>query len=116
MVAQREPGIVVEPLPDSRAAEDHVGEMIRKGHPFERLRPEVIRGQSGGQQSGKPASGLDGFGVRVHAEDLIAVSKKVSKVSAGTAARVEDFHARGDAPAKKLIEQIDIDRTELFQK
>src|SRR6202030_1702216 len=41
---------------------------------------------------------------------------KIDQVAAGAAPRIEDAHPRRDAPAQKLVEEVDVDRTELFWK
>jgi hypothetical protein len=94
------------------ATNDHIGEMVREGHSFQRLRPEVVWRQ----RWGETARGLHGPWVRVDAEDLVSRGKKVVKISTETAARIEDLHAGHDAAAQDLIEQVDIDLAELLSK
>jgi len=94
-------------------AENYVGEMVRKGHSFQGFHAEIVHGEGRRQGRGENARGRDGLRLCVHAKDFISRGEKVMKISTETAARIEDFHARRNAAAQELIEQVDIDLAEL---
>ena len=50
----------------------------------------------------------------VDGEYVAALSQEVDEIAAGTAPCVEDAHRRRDVSAQKLIEEVDVDLTELF--
>jgi hypothetical protein len=104
--------IVIAREVEHGAAENHVGEMVREGHMFQRLRAKVVWRQG----CGETARGCDGLRVRIRAEDFVSRGEKVMKVSAETAARIEDSHAGRNAATQELIEQVDIDVAELLSK
>jgi hypothetical protein len=69
-----------------------------------------MRGEGGGESAGL----CDGFVILVGGEDLVAFAEKVDEIAAGAAAGVEDSHAGHDVAAKKLVEEVDVDRAELL--
>jgi hypothetical protein len=59
------------------------------------------------------ARGLERARIRIYSEHFEALSEQIDDVSSRAAAGIEDPHSRRDTPAEKLIEQVDIDRSEL---
>ena len=57
---------------------------------------------------------LDGVGVVVDGEDLVAFAEEIDEVAAGAAAGVEDSHAGDDVAAEELVEEVDVDGAELL--
>ena len=71
-------------------------------------------GKAGAQRSSQASNAFDGARIAVGAENFVACAQQIDEVAAGAAAGIQDSHARGDAAAQQLIEQIDVDRAELF--
>ena len=57
---------------------------------------------------------LDGGGVLVGGEDLVAFAEEVDEIATGAAAGVEDTHAGVDVAAEELVEEVDVDVAELL--
>ena len=92
------------------AADDEIGKGIRKGHPFDGFVTEVACRNV----PRKAPNRRYGAGIGIDAKDLVAILKKVSQISAGAAAGVEDSRAGRNAAAEELIEEVDVDLAELF--
>lgn len=56
----------------------------------------------------------DGDRVLVCGEDFVAFVEEVDEIAASSAAGVEDPHAGGDVAAEELVEEVDVDLTELL--
>jgi hypothetical protein len=59
---------------------------------------------------------LDGDGIRVYPEYLIAGLEEVHQIATPSTPRVDDAHPRRDAASKQLIEQIDVDLAKAIAK
>src|ERR1700722_5767744 len=59
---------------------------------------------------------INGPRISVHAKNLIAFSKQIHQIASLPAARVEDPHPRRDTSPQKLVEEVDIDVSELALK
>src|ERR1019366_8472497 len=77
---------------------------------------KVVRGKRRCQSRRQAARVLDRARVGVHAENLVSLLEQINQVAAETASGVEDAHARRDAPAQDLVEQVNIDLAELLLK
>ena len=98
------------------AAEHDVGEPIGERHLLDGLDTEVGLGKRRREPPGDGTHRRERAGIGVDAEDLEAVPEEVDEVAAAAAAGVEDAHARRDASAEQLIEDVDVDLAELGLK
>jgi hypothetical protein len=90
--------------------------VIREGHAFDGLDTEVRRWQMWRQTRSELLNARDRVRVCIGATYLIALAKQVDEIPAGPAASIEHSHARYDAAAKKLVEEVDIDLAELHSE
>jgi hypothetical protein len=95
-----------------RAADYYIGDTVFERHLFERLGAEILRWQP----RGEAADLGDGARVGIGAENFVTLPKEIYQIAAGAAARVKDLHSRAYAAFEKLVEEVDIDRAELFLK
>ena len=77
------------------------------------LDAEILWRQLRRQLRGKPPNSVDGVRVAIGRKDLEAGLQQIDEVSSAAARRIQHAHARADAPAKQLIEQVDVDLPEL---
>ena len=75
---------------------------------------KLSAGRAGGARS--IADGFNGPRIRVHAEDFVAFPEQIDQIASVPAARVEDPHPGRDTATKQLIEEIDVDLSELLLK
>ena len=73
----------------------------------------LLRRQGGRQGGGHLADVTDGLRVLVHGVDVEAFAQEVHEIATAAAAGIEQAHARPDATAEQLIEQVDVDVPEL---
>jgi hypothetical protein len=97
-----------------RVAEDHVRKPIWKRHLIDLPDLEVLRRQSGFERSREAAHMVDRLGVGIEREYFAALAKQMDEVSSVAATGVEHSHGGGDVAAQDLIEDVDIDLSELF--
>ncbi len=83
-------------------------------HGLDRLRAKVRLGGRWREARGKAAHGVDRARIGVHGGHVVAFAQEIDEVAAGAAAGVEHAHARRDAAAQQLIEEIDVDVAELI--
>ena len=108
--------LVVAREVENGATEDEVGKGVGKRQGLDGLDAEVGLRKSGRERGGESACGVDRSGVLVYAEDLVSLAQEVDEVAPEAAARIEDTHSGMDAATEKLIEEVDIDGTELLLK
>jgi hypothetical protein len=105
--------IVVSGKVEDGVAEDDVGEPGGEGDPLCWLHAKVVLGEVRRQLGGEAMNGLDGSGIRVYCEDFATGLKDIDEVAARPAPDIKDPHAPSNAPAEELVEQVDVDVSEL---
>jgi hypothetical protein len=95
------------------AADYGIGEGVREGHRFDRFRAKVVRRQRWREGCRQMARGIDGSRVCVNSIHVEAFPEQINEITARAAAHIDDTHARSDAAAQQLIEQINIYVTKL---
>ena len=98
------------------AADDQVGERVWERQCFDRLAMEIACGQIGSEDRGEVACACYRFRVFIGGEHFEALLQKVNEIAPATAAGVEDTHAGRDAATEYLVEEIDVDLSELLHE
>jgi hypothetical protein len=106
--------IVISREVEYGAGDYDVGEGAREGRFFDGLRAKVAGWQSRRKRCGEAAYGLYGLQVRIDAKNLEAFPEEIDQVPAGATSGIEDAHAGQDTAAEELIEEVDIDLSELL--
>ena len=96
------------------AADHDVGEGLRERVRLDGCDAEIAGRELGRQTRGQRLHGLDRGRVRIDAEHLEAAAQQMHEIASRSAAHVEHPHARRDAAAQQLVEQVDVDVAELF--
>jgi hypothetical protein len=94
------------------ATEDDVGDGVGEWHLLDGSDAEVLRGCWVREITYLVHS----LGIGVDGEYFGALAQQVDEIASGAAACVEDAHGGRDVAAKNLIEEIDVDLSELFLK
>jgi hypothetical protein len=95
------------------AADDYIREFVWKMHLFNAAYLKVLVWQSGVQRLGQFADMFDRGRVLVDGENLGALPQQIDEISAVTAPCIEDAHAGRDITSEDLIEDIDVNLSEL---
>ena len=106
-------GVAAAEMEDG-ATVDEVEEGVGEGNGFEWFDAEVAGGECGGKGGSEGAGLLDGCGVLIDSEDVVALAKKIDKVAAGATAGVQDAHAGDNVAAEEMVKEIDVNEAELF--
>ena len=112
---RHELGVIAREMQD-RAADDDVGKAFRERERLEWLDTEIFCRELWGVPCGQAVNLGNGIGVLVRPERLVAGAKEIDQVAAVAATGVEHGIARGDATAERLVEQIDVELTELIRQ
>ena len=76
----------------------------------------IARRQAGRQGCREAASALHRLRIRVYSVDVVPFAEKIHQVAAGPAPGIQNSHPAADPAAQKLVEQVDVDRSEVFLK
>jgi hypothetical protein len=95
-------------------AEDDIDKGVGKGHVLDEADLEILSGESGFEGGGEFTDVVDGVGVFVEGKDLAALAEKMDEIASVAAAGVEEAHFVSDVAAQELIEDVDIDLSELL--
>jgi Family of unknown function (DUF6855) len=107
--------IVIRCEMENSAADYDVGDGVGERHLFDGFDAKVFGWGTGRDAGSKLAHGGNGAWIRIDAENF-AMTEQVYQVAALPTPRVEDAHARSNASAQDLIEEIDVNRAELVDK
>lgn len=97
-------------------AEHHIGKTLREGHLFDPSDLKIFAGQSRAKRSRKLTYVLNRGGFFVDSEDVASAAQQVDQVATITASGIEHDHSGRNVAAQNLIEEVDVDLTELFLK
>jgi len=87
---------------------------IRKWHVLNLADLEVAGRQSGGERGGELTHVIDCIGIRVERKNLAALAEQMDEIASVAAAGIEHAHAGGDVSAQDLVEDVNINLSELF--
>ena len=94
---------------------DHyVRETVGKRHSFNGANLKILRRQSRRQRCRELANVFNTFSILVHGKDLTALAKQMNQIAPVTAAGVEHAHSGRNVPAQDLVEDININLSELL--
>jgi hypothetical protein len=98
------------------ATDNNVSESGWEGHCFDSFQSEVVHGESWRDRCGELTRCIESPRIRIRPKHFKAFPEEVYKVATRAAARIKDPHTGSDALPEELIEQIDIDPSELVVK
>jgi hypothetical protein len=93
-----------------------VGKAGGKRYGLDRLHSKVLRRQVRRQHCRHTAEVGHAAGIQIHAKHLVSLAQEIDQVPAGATARIQNPHTRNDAASQQLIEEVDVDVTELLAK
>jgi hypothetical protein len=75
---------------------------------------KIRRREGRGELASDAAHFIHVLRIGVGGINFVPLTEQVEEISAGTTSGVQDPHSGQDATFEKLVEKIDVDRTELF--
>jgi hypothetical protein len=107
--------VIAREMQNGAADHDVCGSLFERDR-IERRNAEVLARSLGREMRGEIAHPRDRHRVRVDAADIEPLAQEVHEIPSAAAARVEDRHPARNSSAQQLIEEIDVDLTELGLK